>query len=66
MWGRIRHLLWFKKYGVDTIFIQKTSKGIILLNFRCSNNSCSLQISDHLYICTEFHEITLNGVRVIE
>ena len=34
----------FKNDTVDTIFKLKTSKGIILLEFRCSYDSCSLQI----------------------
>ena len=37
----------FQKYSVDTIFMKKkheTSKGIILLKFSCSYDSCSLQI----------------------
>ena len=37
-------LMVLKNDTVDTIFKLKTSKGIILLEFRCSSDSCSLQI----------------------
>ena len=37
-------LMVLKNDTVDTIFKLKTSKGIILLKFRFSYNSCSLQI----------------------
>ena len=38
-------LIVLKNDRVDTIFRLKTSKGIMLLKFRCSYDSCSLQIS---------------------
>ena len=37
-------LMVLKNDMVDTIFKLKASKGIILLKFRCSYDSCSLQI----------------------
>ena len=37
-------LMVLKNDTVDTIFKLKTSKGIILLKFRCSYDSSSLQI----------------------
>ena len=37
-------LMDLKNDTVDTIFKLKTSKGIVLLKFKCSYDSCSLQI----------------------
>ena len=37
-------------YRVDTIFILKLQRGIILLKFKCSYDSCSLQIFRSCFI----------------
>ena len=48
---------------VDPVFKVKTSKGIILLKFRCCYDSCSANFLTMFEICTKSHENTLNGLK---
>ena len=56
-------LMIVKNYRVATIF---KLKPLILLKFRCSFDSCSPQIFDHAIYLYQFHENTLNGIRIMK